>query len=280
VSSEKEQAMKRVIWFFVLACAFSWGLWFATILSAKGFLPFPFHSGPFGSFGPALAAIVVCLASGGKQAVADLLRPFRVWRVAGRCYLFAVLFIPATYLAAIAVYCLFARTLPGLPRYLDQWYLLFPLAPVILVLGGPLGEEIGWRGFAIPEMMKRYSPLTASLILAPVWFVWHLPSFWLPGMEDRLSSTAGFGLSVLAFAVLFTWLYVRTGRSLLLAVIFHTSINTVSFVLDLAYPALMGQRILTFSFIVLLLAFAGMAAVRMNGRVSAAGAFLDGSVLR
>ena len=95
-----------------------------------------------------------------------------------------------------------------------------------LLLGGSLGEEIGWRGFLLPALLQRMSPLAASVVLGVVWGLWHLP----------IDLAAGFGLqgvgAVLArviyavpVSILFSWFYLRTGGSLLIALLLHTSLN-------------------------------------------------------
>lgn len=97
-----------------------------------------------------------------------------------------------------------------------------------LLLGGSLGEEIGWRGFLLPELLRRMNPLTASLILGIVWGLWHLP----------IDLHAGFGVAgpgailmrviyVLPLSVLFTWFYLRSNGSLLVALLLHTSLNVM-----------------------------------------------------
>lgn len=95
-----------------------------------------------------------------------------------------------------------------------------------LILGGSLGEEIGWRGFFLPALLSRYGPLYASLILGLVWAIWHLPV--------DLAGGFGFGgpaaiifriVWTLPLTVIFTWLYQRSGGSLLVPLFLHTSIN-------------------------------------------------------
>lgn len=105
------------------------------------------------------------------------------------------------------------------------WILLVSFAHNLL-LGGSLGEEIGWRGFLLPQLLKRNSPLAASLILGVVWSLWHLPidlyaGYLLEGPAAILIRI----ISVLPLAILFTWFYLQSNRSLLVALFLHTSIN-------------------------------------------------------
>lgn len=97
---------------------------------------------------------------------------------------------------------------------------------VFMLLGGPLAEELGWRGFLLPRLLRRLNPFNATLLLGVIWIVWHLPLFWIEGTAQNAQ---GFftlhGLQwiveVLALTVIVTWLFERTGWSTLGAVLIH-----------------------------------------------------------
>ena len=108
------------------------------------------------------------------------------------------------------------------------WIMLVSFAHNFL-LGGPLGEEIGWRGFLLPQLLKRHSPLAASLILGVVWALWHLPidlyaGYLLEGPAAVLVRI----ICVLPLTILFTWFYLQSKGNLLVAMLLHTSINILS----------------------------------------------------
>ena len=88
-----------------------------------------------------------------------------------------------------------------------------------------LGEEIGWRAYALPRLQTRFSPFTSSLILGVIWAFWHLPLFWMTGNFHRQLSVSWFLLQVLGSTFLYTWMFNRTNGSLLIALLFHTSSN-------------------------------------------------------
>jgi membrane protease YdiL (CAAX protease family) len=91
--------------------------------------------------------------------------------------------------------------------------------------GSALGEELGWRGFALPHLQDGHSALAATLILGPLWGFWHLP-LWLTGNESHpLPMFPAFVLSAIALSVLLTWIYNSTGGSLLLVVLLHATAN-------------------------------------------------------
>jgi len=95
----------------------------------------------------------------------------------------------------------------------------------ILILGGPLGEEPGWRGFLLPELRKSTGPFLASMIVGFAWFVWHLPLFWVPGAAQQEIPMAQFALALLAYSFILTWLFESSTRSTFVAIVFHTSAN-------------------------------------------------------
>jgi membrane protease YdiL (CAAX protease family) len=91
------------------------------------------------------------------------------------------------------------------------------------------GEEIGWRGFALPRLQQRYNALVATAILSVFWTIWHLPLFLFnPGyMEMGLGDFMGLSLSFFLGAVIFTWLYNSTGGSILIAAVYHGASDIV-----------------------------------------------------
>jgi membrane protease YdiL (CAAX protease family) len=91
--------------------------------------------------------------------------------------------------------------------------------------GSALGEEIGWRGFALPHLQARTSALRAALLIGVVWGCWHLP-LWLRGAETNpLLLFVPFVVMVIAMSVLCTWIYNGTGGSLLVVVLLHAAAN-------------------------------------------------------
>lgn len=226
-----------VISFIAFTFLYSWTLWLLMILSNKGLLPFKFPTNFLGSFGPAFGALMVTGISQGKPGLRNILKSLINWKTSAWSYLFAIFFIIIVYVSTAGITYLIDPALlkfgklPGLPEAVIYLF-------IIAVLGGPLGEEIGWRGFLQPKLLKRFTPLTASVIIAFIWLLWHIPLFWLEGAAQSGGSIGYFGLSVFAMAFLFTLLYLKSKGSLLLAIIFHTMINYVSaFIMPTILPA-------------------------------------------
>lgn len=224
--------------FVVLSCVLSWTLWGLVIASAQGWLPVSIPLNPWGSFGPAIAAILIVLRFDGKNGVRALMGSLLSWRW-GISWWVLILGGPFVLVGAtVAILAIEGTGLsfgPSIP-----WGQMAILLPVILVVGGPLGEEIGWRGYALPRLLMKHGPIAASLIVAGIWMLWHAPLFWVPGATQEGSSIPVFLAMVTAFSILTTWIYLGTGRSLLAAVMFHFSINVSTYFLPLVFPAFDG----------------------------------------
>jgi uncharacterized protein len=173
-----------------------------------------------GGFGPTVAAVLTAALLEGRPGVARLLAGLRRWRV-GRWYL-VLLLPPVVALAAVLV------TVMAGPADLElagfgHWALL----PVLLLGGTLFGgfEEVGWRGYLLPNLRVRLGPLIASVVIGLVWAVWHAPLFWLTSTSQASLSPTWFALHAVALSLVLTWLYEGSGGSLLLAVLFHGMVN-------------------------------------------------------
>ena len=114
----------------------------------------------------------------------------------------------------------------------DTFRNLLRALPATALWGGPMGEEAGWRGFALPRLQRRFDPLLASVILGAAWGAWHLPLH-LTGYYDAAFGGPLVGLLMRAFttvplAVVFTWTFNRSGGSVFAMVLLHTAVNITS----------------------------------------------------
>ena len=198
-----------LIAFFVLAYLLTW--WIYPLLRFSPLL------GIFGLFGPALAAIIMAAVTGGKPGVKALLSRVVRWRVGLPWYLIA-LGLPTVLSIATA----------GLGYLLGasesiQVGALTVLELVLFVL--VVGEELGWRGYALPLLLEKRSAVTASLILGALWGLWHLPTFLVPGTPQYGLPLAAFVLLTIEYSILMTWVFLHTLGSVLIATLFHGAIN-------------------------------------------------------
>jgi membrane protease YdiL (CAAX protease family) len=198
-----------LVTFFVLAYAITWAL----VPLASVSLAFPV----LGLFGPALAAVIVTAITEGASGVKILLGRVIQWRVSWFWYVVALGLPLALALAVAGIHRLLGGAMPaGLG---DPAILTATLALLVV------GEEIGWRGFALPRLQARYGGLGASLILGALWATWHLANVAIPGLERYWYAFPAFALWVIAQTILFTWIYNHASGSILLAWLFHAAIN-------------------------------------------------------
>jgi uncharacterized protein len=228
--------------YFLLAYALSWLGWVPLALESQKLLPFSIPSGLTSSFmllgscGPFLAALLLVIMTQGVGGIRPFFRQFLIWRVHFRWYLL-VLFEPVLVTLAVLVFV----SLPGeasltfahpavihqlgLPASANPWVLIVPVFLLVGLVGGPLGEEPGWRGYALAKLQGRYGALVASLILGVLWTLWHLPLFFIQGTSQSTTPFFLFALSTIASSILITWVYNQTRGSVLLALLFHTALN-------------------------------------------------------
>ena len=220
----------RLLAFFALAFAWSWACW---LLSSVVRPPLPAVGSMLiiaGSFGPGIAAIAVVRYTGGPDGLHRWLRRSLQWRVGWR-WLALSFFLPLVVMGlAAAMHSALGGTIAPSPAS-GRVLLAVVNFGLMLVLGGPLGEEFGWRGYALPVLQERYRWRVASLVLGTVWGIWHLPLFY---MADTTQSHLPFGLfmmSTVALSVLFAWLFNQTEGSVLPALVLHTAVNAWGWVI-------------------------------------------------
>jgi len=215
-----------LVLFFALTFFITWSLWIpALIVKINGGISVlgPDHPiGQFGRWAPGIAAIVVALFLNGKQGVRSLFRPLSIWRVHIGWYVVALFFQPAVFFVARLVDGLLGNTYQVTSPITSVPYPLAFVIPISIITAfpGAFAEELGWRGFALPRLQDKVNALTASVVLAFVWGIWHLPSIMYSGQ----SQTWGLVIAVLNFVpitILFTWVYNNTKGSLLLVTLLH-----------------------------------------------------------
>lgn len=209
--------------YFVLAYAITWLALLPPSLAALGVIdanPEDLLAGaPLAIFGPALAAVIASYREGGRARVRELLAGLRAWRVAPLWFVVALALPALLFVPVRAIYGL-------VPGNQGGPYLWPPsdAQHVIAALLVPIGEEIGWRGFAQPRLLANHGPLRASVILGLLWGGWHLPMFVAVGAATPYYLALMIPYFV-AGGVMFTWFYQRTNGSLLLAVLLHVGVH-------------------------------------------------------
>lgn len=243
-------------WFVTMAFAISWSIWAPLIVPVDlpGSVPWLLYYA--GVIGPAAAAF---LLAGARDAVTRQALRHRLlrWRVRFRWYAIAMLLPLASHGLALVAALLVSGD--------NSWQpVLRPPSAIVrvvllLILLVPF-EEIGWRGYALPVLQHRYTPLTSSVIVAFIWALWHLPLAWaVVGYQQTDRPWAymlRFTISIVPISCLATWLFNRTGESVPIVSLFHIAVNVADYVV--VSPEGIGEAVL-WSTTLLNVAFAGVA---------------------
>jgi membrane protease YdiL (CAAX protease family) len=174
-----------------------------------------------GAFSPAIAALSLTAWTDGASGVRALARRILIADVPGRYYAFAVLYLITIKLTAALLH---RMVMGAWPQFNVEALLVAPFA---IALSTPVqaGEEIGWRGYALPRLAERFGLARASLLLGVIWAVWHVPQFYIAGADTYHQSFIVWAPQVVAMSVALAWLYARTGGSLLLVMLLHAAVN-------------------------------------------------------
>jgi membrane protease YdiL (CAAX protease family) len=213
----------RISIFFILTFIFSWFPWYA------GIAPEVIN------LGPSVAAFFIVIFVGGRRGLLDFLRPFGRWRASPSLWAVAIFGPAALYLIGLGVYLLMGGEAPPFTMIRTEMNLIpLYLLVVLMPWQGPVGEEFGWRGFALPNLQNKYGPLIASLVIGFAWGLWHLPTLFAPlGVLGALASSMGvfkfmliYVLGTTANSIYMTWLYNKTNASALIAgIVWHAATN-------------------------------------------------------
>jgi len=216
-------------------------------LVAAGLLPASFNQ--LGALSASAAGITLAAIDGGKKSVRDLLGRVLIWRVNAGWWLFVLLFpavltVGSLYLAGALSGK--AASLPGV----GPLYSLVPLLLFLIVFAG-LGEEFGWRGFAVPRVQVRHSALVTSLGIGILHSLWHTPLFFIEGVSQHeiaqqigfLPGLLGYSVLVTAGAVQSTWIFNNSKGSVLLVAVYHGALNAWNGYIDIYRGQMAGRMV-------------------------------------
>lgn len=219
-----------VIFFFVFTFVIAWFIWIPVGVFAPAlFLPAIL----LGAWSPTLSALILTGLIEGRAGLKTFIRRLFLWRVGWHWYGVVLFSVAAILIVAVAIDWLAGGGLPkivlpaGVPP--EHWYVALPLLFIInIFVGGPLAEDIGWRGYILPKLGARVGLLNASLIIGVIWALWHLPFFLLPQGAQVVGGIPfiWFALLTTGWSVLFAWVFTNTRESILLPVLYHAAINT------------------------------------------------------
>ena len=238
--------------FFLGTFALTWICWFATATipagESAGQNALSIVRGPIfllGVFAPAIVALTLTARADGRVGVLALVRRIGRWRVSVGWYLFAAGYMAAIKLAVALAY----RIATGAwPRFGETPWLILVIA-VATSTWAQAGEEIGWRGYALPRLAAHIGLAPASTLLGVIWAAWHLPLFFVLGGDTVGQSFPLYVLQVTALSIAMGWLYWRTSESLLLVMLMHAAVNNTKDIVPSAVPGMSDPFSLTGSLV-------------------------------
>ena len=256
-ATDGKAGMRLVLTYYVVTFVISWGGLMTVVGGPRGVLGTP---GRFEALlpmvimallaGPIVSGILMTALAGGRAGLRELLARLLTWRVAGRWYAAALLVAPLAAMTIFLTLSLFSDTfVPAILAADDRVSCLVTGLATGVAAG--MFEELGWTGFAIPNLRRRYGVFATGLIVGWLWAVWHIvPALWLGYSSGTLRGTLSLVsyladpfLFLMVFRVLMVWVYDRTG-SLLVAMLMHMSLTSSARIITPA--GIVGAPLITF----------------------------------
>jgi membrane protease YdiL (CAAX protease family) len=226
--------MKPIPYFFLIACLFSWIVWIPLALSRSGLIPvqLPMPLYFLGAFGPMIGALI-CSKKYSISSPKQLFKQLFTFKTGIQWYLAALLLPFFLYaISASLVYFLYPNESFQFNAPLGVVTALFSMLFIVV------GEELGWRGFALPFLQTKYTALKSSFYVGLMWGIWHFPAFFVSGIFDStallLLSFLGFMILIIAFSIIFTWVHNSSGGITFLAVLLHAAVAGASGMTNIA----------------------------------------------
>ncbi|TXT57531.1 MAG: conserved membrane protein of unknown function [Candidatus Thorarchaeota archaeon] len=237
--SSAENSLRNTLVFFIITYVFSWIFWVPQVLNSMGIIAdsvfTEFLSSPFNiaAFGPLVAAILLVVKENGLKGIKNLLKKGIMVDFAKKWVLPMFLLYPAIFLVSMLVGIPFGFS-PDLEILAHPEVITIGFF-VILLTAGPLQEEFGWRGYAVPKLQEQYNAIVTSFIVGVAWALWHFPLFFLPSPGDGSAFYYDqpvwiMVISVIFSSILFTWIYNNTKGSVFATLMLHTSLNWILWV--------------------------------------------------
>lgn len=222
------QNSRNLIAYFILAYTISWAIAIPLALAKRGLIQpiFPQWFHYFVAYGPILSALIVTWATQGQEGLREIWGRMTKWRVGAIWWLAALSPVIIGLVSALIMNLLTTNKISlsdlGVVQFLPP---LGIAALPLWILTFGIGEETGWRGYALPRLQKSHSALYATTIATFFWALWHLPQFFY--LFDP-SIVIGWAIGLYAGAIVFTWLINRTEGSILIAAVFHGCFNYIT----------------------------------------------------
>lgn len=224
---------KQLLTFLIITFLWSWIFWFIGLNyfsngidqeSIDKFITVFF----VGVYGPSIGAIITTLIYNGFSGTLKLLKKIFLFKAPLIIYV-SVIILPIIFvLTGIGLYHQFIGSVGDFNL---EAYSSIPLVLWTGLYAGPLGEELGWRGYLLPKLQENYSALKSATIIGIIWFCWHIPLFWAPfgslvsGEAITFLPVTAYLIMILCLSYIITWMVNRSNGSVFIAILFHLSIN-------------------------------------------------------
>jgi membrane protease YdiL (CAAX protease family) len=219
-ASQKISIRTQLIAFFLLSFLIGWVAWLPLVINPQ--LPQPMSI--IGLFAPALSAVLVAWWGQGKAGVATIFQRYRIWRFSIAWYIFALLVIPVIYGIGLLLATLGTHVAIGKLFLVNSPFFLLAAYIYLMIINS--GEEIGWRGFALPLLETQFRrPLFAGLLLGVFWALWHLPLYIYPALATMPYPV--FFLFAVGLSVIYMHLFHQTKGSLWPVVMLHAATDVL-----------------------------------------------------
>jgi membrane protease YdiL (CAAX protease family) len=222
-----EKPMRSLLKFFLLTYVVSWSLWIAAAAIVRRAPASSSVAGIagvlylLGVFAPALVSLGLTALAHGSAGTVDLLSRTIKWSPGARWYVFAIGYMAAIKLATALLLRIATGAWPAFGQ--EPLYIMAIAIPFSTPVQA--GEEIGWRGYALPRLSAQIGLANAGIALGVIWASWHLPFFFFRGNDKTGQSFPVYLLGLTALSVAMAWLYWRTNGSLLLTMLMHAAVN-------------------------------------------------------
>jgi len=219
----------NILTFILITFGFTWLFWVPDALIAQNLWDAPefvrsFLALNLGAWGPLVGAILTTFIYQKGAGVKDLLRRGLMVRL-GKWWWVTLLIFPVLIGGALGLYILFGGAVPEFEALAEP--IALPIALVFIFFnGGPLQEEFGWRGYAFEHLQKKFSALTAAIIVGLMWSTWHLPLYFVPRSDAYYNNPIwGIFLTLVLVGIIMAWIYVNTKGSIFATMLAHAMFN-------------------------------------------------------
>ena len=249
-----DKSKTKLVLFFLMTLGFTWLFWVPDGLGKRGLLPDVLWTnlGFFGAFGPLVVSFLLTWIENGKEGVKKLFRRGIDFKLGKLWWIITVSIFPLLIGISFLISGFVDGKFPPSEAAALYRYLPFVFFSVMFT-SGPVLEEFGWRGYAMPKLQAKFSPFITSLILGFIWAVWHFPQFLVPHEKTGMfyiTPIWSFVLTVMAANMIYTWVYNHTRGSVFAAILLHTQMNLFFWIFPVLYTTtgylwVLGLYILT-----------------------------------